>query len=142
MLVYESSARIDADPAVVWDVLTDPTWYVDGDNGVVRLEGELREGAKLKIFSELDPKRAFPAEVSDVRPNEAMTWGHAMPFGLFSGVRTFRLTPSSDGGTDFHMREEFSGRMLKPISKRMPDLQPSFDQFASGLRAEAERRAA
>jgi hypothetical protein len=31
------------------------------------------------------------------------------------------------------MREEFTGLMLPMIWKSMPDLGPSFEQFASGL---------
>jgi hypothetical protein len=37
------------------------------------------------------------------------------------------------------MREEFTGPMLPLIWKSMPDLGPAFDQFARGLKAQAER---
>ena len=66
-----------------------------------------------------------------------MTWTGGMPLGLFKGVRTFSLTPES-GGTRFKMREEYSGPLLPLIWRSMPDLQPSFDQFAAGLKAHAE----
>ncbi len=69
-----------------------------------------------------------------------MTWAGGMPLGLFKGVRTFALTPE-DGTTRFTMREEYSGPMLPLIWRSMPDLQPSFDQFAAGLKARAERGA-
>jgi hypothetical protein len=36
------------------------------------------------------------------------------------------------------MREEYSGPMLPLIWRSMPDLQPSFDKFAAGLKARAE----
>ena len=36
------------------------------------------------------------------------------------------------------MREEYSGPLLPLIWRSMPDLQPSFDQFAAGLKARAE----
>jgi hypothetical protein len=37
------------------------------------------------------------------------------------------------------MREEYTGPTLPLIWRSMPDLQPSFEQFASGLKARAER---
>lgn len=36
------------------------------------------------------------------------------------------------------MREEYSGPMLNMIWKKMPDLGPSFEAFATGLKARAE----
>ena len=62
-----------------------------------------------------------------------------MPLGLFKGVRTFTLTPRGDDGTDFKLREEYSGPMLGLIWKSMPDLGPSFDKFARGLKQRAEQ---
>ena len=60
-----------------------------------------------------------------------------MPLGLFKGERTFTLT-SEGHSTRFTMREEFSGLMLPLIWKSMPDLGPSFQQFADGLKQQAE----
>ena len=68
-----------------------------------------------------------------------MTWSGGMPLGLFKGVRTFTLAPGSDGTTRFTMREEYSGPLLPMIWRSMPDLGPSFRQFADGLKQHAER---
>jgi hypothetical protein len=68
-----------------------------------------------------------------------MTWTGGMPLGLFRGVRTFRLDPQPDGATKFAMREEYTGPMLKMIWKSMPDLGPTFEKFATGLKQRAER---
>ena len=62
-----------------------------------------------------------------------------MPLGLFRGVRPFRLAPEGDGTTRFTMREEYSGPLLAVIWRSMPDLGPSFEQFARGLKQRAER---
>lgn len=70
-----------------------------------------------------------------------MTWTGGMALGLFKGVRTFTLTPRGDGATQFTMREEYSGPLLPVIWKSMPDLGPSFRQFAAGLKARAEQPA-
>ena len=66
-----------------------------------------------------------------------MTWAGGMPLGLFRGVRTYTLTPE-DGGTRFRMREEYTGPLLPLIWRSMPDLAPSFEQFARGLKARTE----
>ena len=68
-----------------------------------------------------------------------MTWAGGMPLGLFKGVRTFALVPEDGERRASRMREEYSGPMLPLIWRSMPDLQPSFDQFAAGLKARAER---
>jgi hypothetical protein len=36
------------------------------------------------------------------------------------------------------MREEYTGPLLALIWRSMPDLRPSFEQFAVGLKARAE----
>jgi hypothetical protein len=53
-------------------------------------------------------------------------------------VRTFTLTPAAGGATSFAMREVFSGPLLGLIKRGMPDLQPSFDEFARSLKLRAE----
>jgi hypothetical protein len=135
---YESTAAIDARPEAVWAVLTDAPAYPEWDSGVVRVEGKIAPREKIKVVSEASPKRAFPVEVTAFSPAERMVWSGGMPLGLFRGVRTFTLTPEN-GSTRFVMREEYTGPMLPLIWRSMPDLQPSFDQFARGLKARAER---
>lgn len=135
---YESSARIDASPEAVWRVLTDGAAYPTWESGVERVEGTIADGETIKVFSEVDPGRAFPVKVGDVEPARLMRWRGGMPLGLFRGVRTFTLTPTDTGGTRFTMREEYTGPLLGLIWKSMPNLKPSFDKFATGLKARAE----
>jgi hypothetical protein len=138
MRQYEATSLIDARPEVVWGILTDAASYPDWDSGVVRVEGRIAPQEKIKVVSEANPGRAFPVRVTEFSPAERMTWSGGMPLGLFKGVRRFTLTPE-DGATRFVMREEYTGPMLPLIWRSMPDLQPSFEKFASGLKARAER---
>ena len=135
---YESTALIDARPEHIWALLTDAPGYAAWDSGVVRVEGRIAPQERIKVVSEANPKRAFPVTVTEFAPAERMTWSGGMPLGLFKGVRTFTLRPE-DGATRFTMREEYTGPLLPLIWRTMPDLQPSFDQFARGLKARAER---
>ncbi|MEA2179464.1 MAG: hypothetical protein QOG77_2761 [Solirubrobacteraceae bacterium] len=134
---YESTALISARPDAIWAVLTDARAYADWDSGVVRVEGTIAPREKIKVVSEANAKRAFPVQVTEFVPGERMVWSGGMPLGLFKGVRTFRLAPE-DGATRFTMREEYTGPMLPLIWRSMPDLGPSFEQFARGLKSRAE----
>jgi hypothetical protein len=135
---YEASSTIAASPDVVWSILTDASAYSDWDSGVRRLEGKVAPGEKLKVTSEVNPKRAYPVTITRFEPRRAMAWTGGIPLGLMKGVRTFSLTPEN-GATRFTLREQFSGPMLPLIWRSMPDMQPSFDKFAAGLKARAER---
>jgi hypothetical protein len=138
MRSYDAEATIEAPPEAVWAVLTDAPAYAQWDSGVQRVEGTIAPGEKIKVVSEANPGRAFPVKVTAFEPARAMTWSGGMPLGLFKGVRTFSLTASGTT-TRFTMREEYTGPMLPLIWRSMPDLGPSFDQFARGLKQRAEQ---
>jgi hypothetical protein len=138
MKSYEASSAIDASPDEVWAVLTDGARYSDWDSGVDKVEGSIAPGSKIKVFSQVSPGRAFPVTVSEFEPGRMMRWTGGMPLGLFRGVRTYSLTPQEGGGTRFTMREEYTGPLLPLIWRSMPDLGPSFAQFANGLKSRAE----
>ena len=59
---YTATALIEADADRVWAVLTDGSSWTDWDSGVVRFEGRIEPGAKIKIYPEINPKRGFPLE--------------------------------------------------------------------------------
>jgi hypothetical protein len=139
MEFYDVAKSISAKPETVWSILTDASGYTGWDSGVVRVEGTISLGSKVKVYSKISPNRAFPVKVTELTAPTRMTWTGGMPLGLFKGVRTFTLTPGSDGVTEFHMREEFTGPLLSMIWKSMPDLTASFQQFAKGLKDQAER---
>jgi hypothetical protein len=141
MRYYESSATIDAGPDAIWTVLTDAPAYAAWDSGVDKVEGTIAPGETIKVHSQANPGRAFPVKVTDYQPGRSMTWSGGMPLGLFKGVRTFTLQPEDGGPTRFRMREEYTGPLLPMIWRTMPDLGPSFEQFARGLKARAEGRA-
>ena len=98
-------------------------------------------GETIKVVSGANPGRTFPVKVSEFNPNKSMTWSGGMPLGLFKGVRTFTLTPAGDGTTRFQLREEYTGPLLSMMWRSMPDLGPSFAQFANGLKQRAEQPA-
>ena len=141
MKFYEARSTIAAPPGEVWPVLVDGAGWPDWDSGVDAVEGRIEPGGKITIRSQAAPGRAFPVKVTAFEPPGRLQFASGMPLGLFRGVRTFIVAATADGGTEFHVREEYTGPMLGLIWKSMPDLGPSFTRFAEGLRARVERGA-
>jgi hypothetical protein len=137
---YEASSTISAKPDAIWGILTDGANYAHWDSGVERVEGRIAPGETIKVFVKVNPGRAFPVKVIEFKPGQRMVWSGGMPLGLFKGVRTYALSPQADGTTKFNMREEYTGPMLPMIWRSIPDLGPSFTQFANGLKQRAEAR--
>ncbi len=138
MKSYEARITINAPVEKVWGILTDSAAYPTWNSTITKLEGTIAAGQKLKVFTTLSPGRAFPANVTELEAPRRMVWSFSAPLGMFKGARTFTLEPRGDG-VEFHTREEFSGWMSGPITKKMPDLQPSFDAWARCLKERAEQ---
>jgi hypothetical protein len=136
---YESHASIDAPSSVVWAILRDGAGYPSWDSGVDQVEGHIATGEKIKVHAAVSPGRAFPVKVVLDEAGGTMTWTGGMPLGLFRGVRTFTVMPTAEGRSEFTMREVYTGPLLGLIGKSIPDLGPSFEQFAAGLKVQAER---
>jgi hypothetical protein len=129
--------NIRATPEVIWSLLTDAKGYPRWNSTITGIDGQIRDGERLRLHVP-GTDRSFTPRVSDVIPNERMTWtGGFAP--IFKGVRTFLLTPRMDGSTDFAMEERFAGLMLPLVGRSMPDLGPVFATFANDLKREAER---
>jgi hypothetical protein len=137
---YEAKIAIHAPKQTIWAILTDANAYATWNTTIDKVEGTIALGEKLKIWAKISPGRAFPAKVSSLDAAEhRMVWSFSGPLGMFKGSRTFTLE-ETNGVTEFHTREEFSGWLSGPITKKMPDLQPSFDEWARCLKARAEQR--
>ena len=139
MRYYEAHTTVEAAPAAVWSVLEDGAAYPRWDSGVEQVEGTIATGERIKVHAAVSPGRAFPVKVHVDRAAGTMTWTGGMPLGLFRGVRTFTVTPIAEGRTEFTIREEYTGPLLGLVWRSMPDLGPSFEQFAAGLKGQAER---
>jgi uncharacterized protein YndB with AHSA1/START domain len=134
---YEATASIAARPEDVWPVLVDAGNWASWDSGVEGVDGRIAQGEKITVRSSAAPGRAFPVRVTALEPPRRLVFSGGMPLGLFRGVRTYTLTPDA-AGTLFRMREEYTGPLLGLIWRSMPDLQPSFDRFAAGLKQRVE----
>ena len=136
---FATMTTIRARPDAIWALLTDAHGFTLWNSTVERVDGSIAPGEKVTVYAKASPGRAFPLKVSTFTAPETMVWSGGMPLGLFTGRRTFTLSPSANGETDFSMREEFSGLLAPLITKSIPDLQPSFDRFAADLKQRAEQ---
>ena len=135
---YAVSRNINAAPEKIWGLLTDASAYSDWNPAVVGIDGTIAPGEKIKLTSTVNPNRTFALEVTEFSAPQRMVWEGGMPLGLFKGVRTFALAAQDDGSTTFSMDEVYTGLMEPMISRSMPDLTDSFEQFADGLKSAAE----
>ncbi len=131
--------NIRANAGIIWRLLTDTTGYPLWNSTVTRIDGQIREGGKLRLHVP-GTDCTFTPTVSGVVPRERMTWtGGFAP--VFKGVRTFELKPHGDGSTDFAMEEVFSGLLLPLVKGSLPDFGPVFARYAGDLKREAKRAA-
>lgn len=140
MTEYSVKRTINADVQTIWGLLTDAPTYPSWNPAVLGIEGTIASGEKLRLTSTVNPNRQFKMTVSEFEAPSRMVWSDGMPLGLFKGVRTYLVTANDDGSSEFSMEEVFSGLMEPLISKSIPDMTESFDQFADGLKAAAENQ--
>ena len=132
------SIKIQAKPEKIWGLLTNAASFPKWNSTVQSIEGTIALGEKIKLKVPIAPERTFKLKVSAFEPAKRMVWQDgAAP--MFKGVRTFTLSPASDGTTEFSMVEVFSGVMLPMIAGSLPDFAPSFEQYAKDLKREAEK---
>ena len=66
----ETSVSVDvqADPSVVWSLLTNAADIPRWNSTVVSLEGSIKEGETLQLRSTLDENRTFKLKVKEIQP--------------------------------------------------------------------------
>ena len=131
------AVNIEMNAEVVWALLTDAKGFPRWNSTVTGIEGQIREGERLRLHVP-GTSRTFSPRVSDVVPARRMIWSDGF-VPLFKGVRTFELKARDDGSTDFVMEERFSGILFALTRRMLPDFRPIFEAYASDLKREAER---
>ncbi len=136
MKSFSTTTMIQASPEAVWACLTDiaswPGWYAT----VVRVEGSLAVGQTIRMTTKSG--RSFYLKVTQLMPNQRMVLTGETLLTLFKGERTYLLTARSEG-VEFWMEEVFSGLLAPLITPSIPNLQPSFDEFAAALKQHVEQ---
>lgn len=130
----ETSVGIDiqADVAIIWQLLTNADDYSRWNSTVTSLEGSIKLGETIKLKSILDAKRVFELKVKTFEPEQKLAWGDGQ------GTRVYSLTKNKNGSVSFDMTEKIGGLMFPLFAKMIPPFDTSFEQFAADLKKEAE----
>ena len=135
---YSAGINIKAKPEQVWALMTNAMDFPRWNSTVKSIEGKIASRETIKLVATISPERVFNLHIIEFTPQKKMVWsdGNAM----FKGVRTYTLTPKADGSTDFTMSEVYTGLMLPMIAGSLPDFIPTFEQYVSDLKKEAEKQ--
>lgn len=128
---------IAAPPSAIWARLTNAKDYPTWNSTVTSITGEIATGNKLVMKVPYSPKRDFTPKVLEMETDKRMVWGDGAR-GIFRGERTYTLTPTSNGKTEFAMSETFAGLMLPMIKGSFPDFPKTFDRYAQDLKKACE----
>lgn len=126
------SVNIEADPSIVWALLTHASDFPRWNSTVISLTGEIREGGAIELKSTLDEKRTFKLKVKEFIPEQRLVWGDSQ------GNRVYSLTRGNGGNTSFSMTEKIGGPLFPLFANMIPSFDRSFEQFAADLKKEAE----
>lgn len=140
MKEYISTAIIDASTDTVWAILTDAIGYKEWNPEIVGIDGRMALGQRITAHVRLTDGvvRQVRLRVSAFEPPRRMEWTGGLPFGLFTGRRTFTVEPVANGA-EFRMHLQMSGPLLPLILKSVGDRQPEVDRFSAALKDRARR---
>jgi uncharacterized protein YndB with AHSA1/START domain len=124
--------NIQADPVIVWTLLTNAADFPRWNSTVISIEGDIKNGEKIKLKSTLDPKRTFKLKVKEFEPESKLAWGDG------KGTRVYTISKKDNGSVTFMMTEKIGGLMFPMYAKYIPPFDKAFEQFAADLKKEAE----
>jgi uncharacterized protein YndB with AHSA1/START domain len=126
------STTIQANPAIIWALLTHAADFPRWNSTVTSMTGEIREGGTVELKSILDDKRTFKLKIKEFVPEKRLAWGDAM------GTRVYTLTQGNGGNTIFTMTEKIGGPLFPLFASAIPSFDEVFERYAADLKKEAE----
>ncbi len=137
-----TETMINAPPSVVWRILMDTERYGAWNPLVVRLDGELRQGARVKITLGIEGRRTpkIPVRVDVVEPNVELAWTGG-PRRILQGTHYFRLSDAGGGKTRFVHGERFVGVLSRLLPFARAKVEAGYLALNEAITREAERAA-
>jgi hypothetical protein len=136
MKSFEAETTIYARSSTVWDIITDAANYTVWASGITRIDGHVRSGGTIRVRTRTGGNRTFRLRVRQI-PGEVMTWTGSLALGLFTGVRTFTLSPHG-GKTYLQVKDEFSGPLLGLTGRTAPDMGQDCTGYVNAVKERAE----
>jgi hypothetical protein len=136
--------EINAPAETVWAILTDLDRFAEWNPFIREIEGEVRQGARLRVRIEPPEGKGmtFTPTVTRVDPPRQFSWlGRLVLPGVFDGEHIFEIFPAGAGRVRLVQREEFSG-LLVPLlwSGLDTDTRQGFESMNTALKERAESR--
>lgn len=120
MKSIQTEIIINASQEKVWQALINFTKYPDWNPFIVSIQGELKEGSRLKNKIMLNGKENnFTPIILKVIPNQHLEWLGKVPLGVFNGQHYFKLESINDHQTKLIHGEIFSGWLSGLILKQI-----------------------
>ncbi|WP_185982188.1 SRPBCC family protein [Arthrobacter sp. KBS0703] len=132
----ESEALINARPSTVWEVLTDAGNLTVWESGITAVDGELRNGGRVRFHTTGTGRRSIRVRVQQL-PGRVMVWTARLPLGVSTTARTFTLAPA-DGMTSFHVKDEHRGLLHLLGGHTLRFANQSLADFVSAVKKRAE----
>lgn len=126
------SLDIQADPGIVWALLTNGADYPRWNSTVTALQGEIKTGETIQLKSILDEKRTFKLKVKEMQPKSRLVWGDSM------GKRVYSIEKKGEQQVRFTMAEKIGGPLFPLFAGAIPSFDETFERFAADLKKEAE----
>jgi hypothetical protein len=111
------------------------TW----DFGADAVEDRIAMGETMEFRTQAALGRTFPVDVTTFDPPVRLRSGGGMPFGLSRGAQIYGSSGNAGGATASPGRDDYTLPLLGLIWRSsVPNLGPSFEGFAQGLRQRVE----
>lgn len=141
MRVIERNVDIHAEPAQVWDVLTDFPAYPEWNPFITSISGPARVGERLVVRLTTPRGRAITMRprVETADTGRRFGWlGHLGVPGIFDGAHEFVIDPQPDGSTAFTQRETFRGVLVPFVGRLLAQTEQGFAAMNAALKERAE----
>jgi hypothetical protein len=138
-----TSIDIDAEPGIVWQVLTDLAAYREWNPFITRAEGTVAVGQRLRLRMQPVGGRGVTLRptVEEATPGRRLRWmGHLGFSGLFDGEHVFTLDSRPEGGVRLVQEERFRVLLVPLMSRSLTThTRPAFESMNKALRYRVER---
>ena len=136
--------EIHAPPDRVWRILTDFKQFAAWNPLITQAEGDIKEGARLRVHMKLPGRRAMISKLTvvvvRVAAERELRWlGHMLLPAVFSGEQSFELSPLGEGRTRFVQREVFRGLVVPFLPNALAAItRRGFEGMNVALKEQAE----
>ncbi len=140
MKTIETQIEINASQQKVWDVLMDFDSHKSWNPFIQSIEGDVREGGKIKVTIKPPSGKAMVFEPTVLKleaPREFRWKGKLLFKGIFDGEHYFKIE-SLGGKTVFTHGENFSGILVPLLKGALADTKEGFGLMNQALKERCE----